>query len=293
MLGEYIEAENPNAAEAFPYCVRETAYGITLSFDPAFHVMHWHDDVQFLYVAEGTIEVQTLEDLVTIRQGEGCFLGKDVVHCVRSTKTAHYYNFLYPADRLRLAPDSPANDDIALVTSGTALPLCPLTAATDWERRALALLQELVSFTKETPDAFPCHVLVRLLALVLLLRTHAPLEHGKAAEDSNTLRTKQILRYIAAHYAEAITLEDLAQSAHCSKSACLRAFRISLKTTPYKYLIEYRLEQAALLLRQTQTPIGEIAEAVGFHQFSLFGKSFKRMTGQTPKDYRKAQAMTI
>jgi len=169
----------------------------------------------------------------------------------------------------------------------------PLTAATGWERRALALLQELVSFTKETPDAFPCHVLVRLLALVLLLRTHAPLEHGKAAEDSNAIRTKQVLRYIAAHYAEDITLEDFAQSAHCSKSACLRAFHVSLNTTPYKYLIEYRLEQAALLLRQTQTPIGEIAEAVGFHQFSLFGKSFKRMTGQTPKDYRKAQAMTI
>ena len=134
---------------------------------------------------------------------------------------------------------------------------------------------------------------MRLLALVLLLRAHAPLEHGKAAEDSNTLRTKQILRYIAAHYAEDITLEDLAQSAHCSKSACLRAFRLLMKTTPYKYLIEYRLEQAALLLRQTQTPIGEIAEAVGFHQFSLFGKSFKRMTGQTPKEYRKAQALTI
>ncbi len=293
MPDEYIEAENPNAAEAFPYCVRETAYGKTLSFDPAFHVMHWHDDVQFLYVEDGTIEVQTLEDLVTIRQGEGCFLGKDVVHCVRSTKTAHYYNFLYPADRLRFATDSPANDDIALVTSGAALPICPLTDATNWGHRALALLRDLVGFTQQEPNAFACHVLVRLLALVLLLRTHAPLEHGKATEDSNTLRTKQILRYIAAHYAEGITLEDLAQSAHCSKSACLRAFRLSLNTTPYKYLIEYRLEQAALLLRQTQTPIGEIAEAVGFHQFSLFGKSFKRMTGQTPKEYRKAQALTI
>ena len=168
-----------------------------------------------------------------------------------------------------------------------------MTAATDWERRALALLRDLVSFRQQEPDALACHVLVRLLALVLLLRAHAPLEHGKAAEDSNTLRTKQILRYIAAHYAEDITLEDLAQSAHCSKSACLRAFRLLMKTTPYKYLIEYRLEQAALLLRQTQTPIGEIAEAVGFHQFSLFGKSFKRMTGQTPKEYRKAQALTI
>lgn len=50
--------------------------------------------------------------------------------------------------------------------------------------------------------------------------------------------------------------------------------------------IEYRLEQAALLLRQTNEPISSIAEAVGFHHFSLFGKSFKAKTGETPKQYR-------
>ena len=50
--------------------------------------------------------------------------------------------------------------------------------------------------------------------------------------------------------------------------------------------IEYRLEQAALLLRQTNEPIASIAEAVGFHHFSLFGKSFQAKTGETPKQYR-------
>ena len=104
------------------------------------------------------------------------------------------------------------------------------------------------------------------------------------------VRTRRILQYIAAHYAEDITLDALAACANCSKSACLRAFRATLQTTPYKYLIEYRLEQAALLLRQTNAPVAAIAEAVGFHHVSLFGKSFKAKTSETPKAYRTRHA---
>lgn len=285
MPESYLEATNPSAAKAFPYLVRETAHGESLTFDPAFHIMHWHDDLQFLYAADGVIDVQTLREHVTVQRGEGIFINKDVVHCIEAGKDAHYYSFLYPANQLRFLPGSPANDDLAAVLDGDALPLCLLTEATEWERHALALLRELLQFTTERPAAYALNVLVRLLALVLLLREHAPLAPAKA-DDVNAIRTKQVLQYIAAHYAEDITLDDLAQSSACSKSACLRAFRLLMKTTPYKYLIEYRLEQAALLLRQTNEPIGAIAETVGFHHFSLFGKSFKQKTGMTPKDYR-------
>lgn len=293
MRPSYLEAENPNAATPFPYCVRETLYGKAAPTDPGFHVMHWHDDLQFLYVADGTIEIQTLEDRLTVPQGEGAFLSKGVVHCIHSTEADHYYNLLYPADELRFLPGLPglpANDDIARVLDGTSLPLCPLTQKTAWERHAIHLLQELAAFAAQPPDFYDYRVLLHLFELVLLLRAHAPLAPTKKEEDANALRTKQILHYIAAHYAEDVTLDDLAASAHCSKSACLRAFRACMATTPYNYLIEYRLEQAALRLRQTDDPVAAIAEAVGFHHFSLFGKSFKAKTGQTPKAYRMTNA---
>ena len=48
------------------------------------------------------------------------------------------------------------------------------------------------------------------------------------------------LQYIELHYPEDVTLESLARSANVSKSECLRCFKNTLQTTPYKYLIEYR-----------------------------------------------------
>ncbi len=289
MAASYFEAENPNAEAAFPYLVREVAHGKSTTFDPAFHTMHWHSDVQFLYVADGTVDVQTLDALATVKKNEALFLAPNVVHCIRAAQTAHYYNFLFPADQLRFLPGSPANDDLAPVLDGTSLPLFRLTAAESWQREALALLQALTRFTKERPPAFSATILVHFFELVLLLRTHAPFAATAERDDADTVRTKHILQYIAAHYAEDITLDTLAASANCSKSACLRAFRATLQTTPYKYLIEYRLEQAALLLRQTNEPVAAIAEAVGFHHVSLFGKSFKAKTGETPHAYRNAK----
>ena len=74
MASVYLEAENPNAESAFPYLVREVVHGRSTTFDPAFHTMHWHSDVQFLYVAEGTVDVQTLAALATVTKNEAIFL---------------------------------------------------------------------------------------------------------------------------------------------------------------------------------------------------------------------------
>lgn len=86
-----------------------------------------------------------------------------------------------------------------------------------------------------------------------------------------------IPHFIEEHFSEDITLSDLSASANISKSECSRCFKISLNTTPYKYLEEYRLSKASELLRETVEPVGNIATAVGFHQMSHFGKCFKEI----------------
>ena len=101
------------------------------------------------------------------------------------------------------------------------------------------------------------------------------------------LRMQKILRFIEEHFSEDITLSDLSASANISKSECSRCFKISMDTTPYKYLTEYRLSKAAQLLGKTNEPVGNIAAAVGFHQMSHFGKCFKEKTGYSPKEYRE------
>lgn len=284
---KYKETANPNAAQNFPYLVREVSHGRSTPFDPGFHVMHWHDDFQFLFVAEGMISLKTLQDELVIKSGEAVFINKDIVHCIESDAAAHYYNFLFPAGQLRFYPGCPANEDLSLVLDGKSLPLCYLARDAEWERQALDCLETLADYTRHKPEPYAFHILVQIFQLLLLLRKNAPLSPHPKQGDSNAIRTEQVLQYMAAHYSEDITLDDLAKSAHCSKSACLRAFHLTMNTTPYTYLLEYRIEQAALLLHETLEPVGNIAATVGFHQVSLFGKYFKAKTGKTPKEYRE------
>lgn len=94
---------------------------------------------------------------------------------------------------------------------------------------------------------------------------------------------------ILEHYAEDITLADLSKSANISKSERSRCFKLSLNTTPYKYLTEYRLSMAAQLLKTTREPVGIIAVSVGLHQMNHFGKCFREKTCYSPKAYREVE----
>ena len=100
------------------------------------------------------------------------------------------------------------------------------------------------------------------------------------------LRMQKFLQYISEHYGEDVSLDILAGSANVSKSECLRCFKASMQTTPYKYLTEYRLSKAADLLKNSDEPIGDIADSVGFRQISHFGKCFREKTGLSPREYR-------
>ena len=140
---------------------------------------------------------------------------------------------------------------------------------------------------KKKNEFYVCEVMIRLFTLVLLTRKNHVLSQVKP-DDTIALRMRIFLHYIEQHYGDDVTLESLAQSANVSKSECIRCFKLSMQITPYKYLMEYRLSRAALLLRQTNESVGNIASNVGFHQMSRFGKCFKEKTGCTPKEYRNA-----
>lgn len=282
----FLQAANEKAAQPFPYLVREVKGDKSLSKDPGFRVMHWHGDIQFLYVAKGTIGVQTLQDTIWLETGEAVFINQNVVHLVIDPDEAHYYSLLFPPALLQFYPGCPANDDISAVIDAEAISLCSLTTGKDWCRPALTLLQDLACFTKKEPAFYAYEVLLCLFRLILLIRQHCTVD-SEYTPSIEAERTRRMLQYIAGHYAEDISLDDLAQRACCSKSSCLHAFRRCLQTTPYRYMLDYRLQQAARLLRTTQEPVGSIAIAVGFHQFSLFGKYFKARLGCTPTEYRK------
>ncbi|MBL1138366.1 MAG: AraC family transcriptional regulator [Armatimonadetes bacterium] len=95
---------------------------------------------------------------------------------------------------------------------------------------------------------------------------------------------QQVIAYIHAHFLEDITLDELAQVAHLSKSYLIRAFRNLVGLSPYSYLVQVRLNQARLLLRQGH-PISQVAQDTGFADQSHFTRYFRRALGVTPGQY--------
>ena len=92
--------------------------------------------------------------------------------------------------------------------------------------------------------------------------------------------------YVADHFAEAISVEDLARASAVSTSYLTKLFRQQLGTSPHDFLLRYRITRAKQLLMETNLPIGEIARKVGFTSESNFSYRFSQMCSTTPRAYR-------
>lgn len=281
----YINSINLNIDTDFPYLVLDVTGKNSYPRNPGFQVMHWHEDLQFIYVLDGIIEVRTLDHSLWIRAGEAIFINKDVVHFVGEVKDCHYNSFLFPPYFLAFYAGSPAKDFVDNVITNERLPFVHFTPAAGWHKEVTAILQQLVQLEKDRTKFYVYEVLVKLSFLWLTMRKNITLPQEQK-ESPVPLRMQKILRFIEEHFSEDLTLSDLSASANISKSECSRCLKMSMDTTPYKYLTEYRLSKAAQLLAKTNEPVGNIAAAVGFHQISHFGKCFKEKTGYSPKAYR-------
>ncbi len=94
--------------------------------------------------------------------------------------------------------------------------------------------------------------------------------------------------HVDAHYAEPLTVADLAAVAHLSPAHFSRQFRRAFGESPHQYLLTRRLERAAALLRGTEYPVARICHSVGLSSVGSFTTSFQRSYGLSPLAYRGA-----
>ena len=97
---------------------------------------------------------------------------------------------------------------------------------------------------------------------------------------------RSVCDYLERHYADSITLDELARLAGLSKYYLLRAFTRQKGISPYRYLETVRIDRAKRLLEQGAMPADAAADT-GFSDQSHFTKFFKNLIGLTPRQYRE------
>ena len=100
-------------------------------------------------------------------------------------------------------------------------------------------------------------------------------------------KISDVFDYIKDNFNHDISLIEIAKIAHLTPTSFCRMFKTKTKKSFVEYLNEIRVSNACKLLLETEMGISEIAYACGYKTASNFNQLFKKLTGTTPKEYRK------
>ena len=122
-------------------------------------------------------------------------------------------------------------------------------------------------------------------AMSLLGKQSTPLRRGEKGY------VDKALDYIHHNYAYRIRIDDIARCVGLDRTYLFKLFTKNTGVAPQEYLIRYRLEHAASLLRETMLSTTQIACSCGFRDSPSFCKHFKARYGVSPLSYRKTNCV--
>ncbi len=110
---------------------------------------------------------------------------------------------------------------------------------------------------------------------------------GERQEVGQNPRVATTIQFMEQHYAEPITLADLAGQAQMSVNSLLRIFKQATDMPPIDYLIHLRIRKACELLADPSRPIKEITYKVGFSDSNYFARQFRKVMGMPASEFRR------
>ena len=242
--------------------------------NPAYRIMHNvsnqfpYDYYVFEYVVSGVGHIETPDTKYTVNGGDFYFLNKHRHH-------------IYYAD-----PNNP------------------------YEKMFIVLKGSYVDFlvsnylSNESVYIKKCNLNSLMTHNINLLRRDGPINYDKLAvailelfqqafpspyhSKASTNRVPEMIKnYIDTHITEKITLADISNNLYISKSHIERAFKQEYGQTPLAYCANQKITQVASMLLTTDYSLTQISQQLGFSDVKYMSKSFKKIKGKTPMEYKR------
>ena len=126
--------------------------------------------------------------------------------------------------------------------------------------------------------------------LKMILSDIAVLAKKRRERLSAHMEMSELLNYMQNHIDRDLDLSELAQLANMSKYHFIRRFKESTGHTPIHHFIQLKMERACHLLDTSDSAIKAIAAQLGFSDPLYFSRQFRKVTGTSPQEYRRAHA---
>lgn len=264
--------------------------------------VHWHDELEIIYVKNGALSVTISGENYIGNQGEAFVVSPGNLHFMGSqTGEVDYYTFLFPLEYVSFQVNDLLEKEVMAPLKSGKLMIKPQIGdqLSDICDGLIALeYSNLVPFGAEKDTEFAENqnenmndLATQLEIKILLLQFFKRmLQHGFIVENNTSGRNtteKEMISYIQQNFTREISLKEFGKQFHLSEKYISRYFKEHFHITLSQYINHLRLEHARQLLQETTLSITEVAMQSGYENVSYFIRSFKKMYGMSPLKYRK------
>lgn len=250
---------------------------------------HWHEELQYNVVLDGDITFQIANDVLTLTKGEGLFINSEKLHRIETSSNSSTSLMIYFPSRLisNQKEDYLYKTYVSPLISYSQIDYMVLRESDKNQKALITQLKELNQlYTQKNP-----YYELDMLAKVIDIWKHTLLYQDQKLDynldnDLVDQRLKTIFSFITERYSDQISLEDIAESVHLSRSECCRLFKKAVNQNLFQYLMNYRINKAVDYLLYTDDSIANVAYSVGFNSQSYFTKCFSAVKSITPSRLR-------
>ena len=283
------EEKLPYDTPDFPYLASRAELN---SFREPFVPWHWHNAIELFYMESGELNYYTPHKNVLFSAGSAGMVNANVLHKTQvQMHTEDSVQLLHIFDPRLLAGTHGSLIDqkyISPILTASQIELIALSPEEPAQAAAIELIRAAFSLS-EDELGYEFRIREALSRILIeLFQMCAPLLQEKSqAKDAAADKVKGMMVYIHEHYAEKISVRELASSVFLSERECYRVFQNHLHMTPADYIRSYRIQIACQMLAESRAPITEVGISCGMDNSSYFGKVFREATGYTPRQYRR------
>jgi len=253
--------------------------------------LHWHPEFEIASAQSGVLEYQVGRERVILNPSDSIFVNSNILHSI-----------------CQLSGDEPDPMPNIVFYGSMVAPevsaiyqkyLKPISACSELryvvfrKGGAHGEINDIVQRIFQNMQAQgPCwemavqRDLSSIFEYLFLQLSELPKTEVTPVQLVTQLRVQKMLYYIYAHYAENVTLSDIADAASISRSEAGRCFKAYMDCSPVDALIRHRLQKAHEMLNDASLTLQEISSSCGFHSVNYFSRRFRRHFGYAPSQGR-------
>ena len=271
----------------FPVLV---SYESLRKYEAGSFMWHWHPEIELTLITSGKILYKINNEEYKLKEGDAIFCNAGIMHSgsmIEGSNCDYIATTFDPKVIYGFEDSIIYSKFVKPIIQDFYFPSIVFDGSEEWHREVIQIIKELIEINASKSEEKELEIVICLQKFWKVIFAHRKNIPQPALESNIDFeRLRSIITYIELNYENKITLDDIASKISLCKEECCRLFKRSMNTSIFDYIIQFRIEKSAKLLKDSEKSITEIAQSVGFNDANHFAKLFKREKGVSPREFR-------